>query len=123
YTAAFSAAAARFRRRSLYVVFTDLGEATIEQTVRPALAILVRRHLVVVASVRDPVIGGWAAGRVHVWASDAFRQAAAVSAIESRDRAAARLRSAGAIVLDAEPGQLAVQLVDTYLELKASGRL
>lgn len=123
YTSAFSAAAARFRRRSLYVVFTDLGEATIEQTVRPALAILVRRHLVVVAGVRDPVIAGWAAGGKHMWASDAFRQAAAVSAIESRDLAAARLRSAGAIVLDAEPGQLAVQLVDTYLELKASGRL
>jgi uncharacterized protein (DUF58 family) len=123
YTAAFSTAAARFRRRSLYIVFTELSEATVEQTVRPALAMLVRRHLVVVASVRDPAIGAWARGDDNEWASDAFRQAAAVSAIESRDRAAARLRSAGAIVVDAEPGHLAVDLVDTYLELKASGRL
>jgi uncharacterized protein (DUF58 family) len=123
YTAAFSAAAARFRRRSLYVVLTDLAEATVEQTVRPALAILVRRHVVVVASVRDPAVMRWATGGDREWPSDAFRQASAVAAIDSRDRAAARLRSAGAIVIDAEPGTLAVRLVDTYLELKAAGRL
>ena len=130
YLAAFSAAAARFRRRSLYVVFTDLTEATVEQTIRPALAVLVRRHVVVVASVRDPVIAGWARrpggtgdGAGPEWASDAYRQAAAVAAIDARERVAARLRSAGALVIDAEPGHLAVRLVDTYLELKASGRL
>ena len=32
-------------------------------------------------------------------------------------------RAAGAVVVDAAPGELATQLVDTYLELKASGRL
>lgn len=123
YLAAFSAAASRFRRRSLYVLFTDLAEATVEQTLRPALAVLVRRHVVLVASVRDPVIGAWTRGRDHEWPSQAYRQAAAVSALDARDRAAARLRSAGAMVIDAPPGQLAVTIVDAYLELKAAGRL
>ena len=35
----------------------------------------------------------------------------------------ARLRAAGAMVVDAAPGQLATELVDKYLEVKASGRL
>lgn len=123
YLAAFSAAAARFRRRSLFVVLTDLSESTVEQTIRPALALLLRRHVVVVGCVRDPVIGEWARPTDIEWASDAYRQAAAIGNLDARDRAAARLRSTGAIVVDAEPGQLALCLVDTYLELKAAGRL
>jgi uncharacterized protein (DUF58 family) len=123
YTSAFSSAAARFRRRSLYVVLTDLAAATVQQALLPALAILVRTHLVVVASVRDPIVTGWAHPDDVDWASEAYRQSAAISALDQRERAAALLRATGAIVVDAEPGQLAVRLVDTYLELKASGRL
>jgi len=123
YTAAFSYAAARFRRRSLYVVLTDLAEATVAQTLMPALRILVRTHLVVVAAVRDPVVDGWARSGGHEWASDVFRTAAAISAGHQRERAAAMLRSTGALVIDAVPGRLATDLVDTYLDLKASGRL
>jgi uncharacterized protein (DUF58 family) len=54
---------------------------------------------------------------------EAFREAAAVNQLYQRRRAVARLRAAGAIVVDAEPGRLAVELVDTYLAIKASGRL
>ncbi len=123
YQVAFEAASARFRRRSLYVVLTDLVEAVVEQALLPALPMLTRRHLVVVAAVRDPAVTAWADGGSHEWASDAYRQAAAVGALNQRARAVARLRAAGAVVVDAEPGRLAVDLVDTYLELKASGRL
>jgi uncharacterized protein (DUF58 family) len=123
YTAAFSYAAARFRRRSLYIVVTDLVEATVEQALLPALPILTRRHLVVVAGVQDPAIAAWAAGGVHQWPSEAFREAAAVASMSQRSRAVARLRAAGAVVVDAAPGRLGVELVDTYLALKASGRL
>ena len=123
YTAAFASAAARFRRRSLYVVLTDLAGATVQQALLPALPILVRTHLVVVASVRDPIVTGWARPRQVDWASEAYRQSAAVTTLDQRERAAAQLRAAGAIVVDADPGALAVRLVDTYLELKASGRL
>ncbi|MEO5901155.1 MAG: DUF58 domain-containing protein [Ilumatobacteraceae bacterium] len=123
YTAAFSAAAARFRRRSLYVVITDLVEAVVEEALLPALPILTRRHLVVVAAVQDPAVAAWATAGRPEWASDAFRQAAAISALAQRARAGARLRAAGAIVIDAAPGQLGIELVDTYLALKTSGRL
>jgi uncharacterized protein (DUF58 family) len=125
YTAAFSLAAGRFRRRALYLVLTDLADSTVEQSLVPALKILVRTHLVVIGAVRDPVVGSWARGdgSEKRWPSEAFRAAAAVAALQQRQRAAAQLRSAGAIVVDSEPGRLAVDLVDTYMTLKATGRL
>lgn len=123
YLAAFNYATARFRRRSLFIVLTDLVESAVEQALLPALPIITRRHLVVVAAVRDPAVLDWAAGGDHRWASEAYRQAAAVNLLHQRARAAARLRAAGAIVVDAAPGKLAAELVDKYLEVKASGRL
>lgn len=122
YTVAFSAAAARFRRRSLFVVLTDFSEATVEQSLLPALPILTRKHLVVIAGVYDPQVAEWASGGRHSWPSEVFRQAAAVASFDQRGRAAARLVSAGAVVIDAAPGDLAIRLVDTYVELKGSGR-
>ena len=123
YLSAFTYATARFRRRSLYVVLTDLVESAVEEAILPALPILCRRHLVVVAAVQDPLVQRWASGGRHDAPSDAFRQAAAISVLQQRRRSSARLAAAGAVVVDAEPGQLAGRLVDTYLELKASGRL
>ncbi len=123
YLAAFHYATARFRRRSLFIVLTDLVEAAVEQALLPALPIITRRHLVVVAAVQDPAVQQWAAGGDAQWASEAYREAAAVNALHQRARATARLRAAGAIVVDAAPGKLAAELVDKYLEVKASGRL
>ncbi len=123
YDVAFGYAAARFRRRSLYIVLTDLVEAVVEQALLPALPIITRRHLVVVAAVQDPAVQEWARGAAHEWPSEAYREAAAVSQLAQRARSVARLRAAGAVVVDAAPGRLATELVDTYLELKASGRL
>ena len=107
----------------MFIVLTDLVESAVEQALLPAMPIITRRHLVVVAAVQDPVVKAWADGAVHEWASEAYRQAAAVNLLQQRARARARLRAAGAVVIDAAPGQLAIELVDTYLELKASGRL
>ena len=134
YLPAFTYATARFRRRSLYVVLTDLVESVVEEAILPALPILCRRHLVVVAGVQDPALQAWAAGVSDggavggpgdggLAASDVYRQAAAIALLQQRRRSSARLAAAGAIVVDAPPGQLATEIVDTYLELKASGRL
>ncbi len=107
----------------MFIVLTDLVESAVEQALLPAIPIITRRHLVVVAAVQDPAVKAWADGSTHEWASEAYRQAAAVNILQQRARATARLRGAGAVVIDAAPGQLAIELVDTYLALKASGRL
>lgn len=124
YGPAFAYATAHIRRRALYVVLTDLTEAVVAEQLVPPLRTLVRTHLVLVAAVQDPIVAAWSR---DLAASDpvegAYRAAAAVSALEARRRAAAMLRSVGALVVDASPGRLATDVVDAYLELKATGRL
>jgi uncharacterized protein (DUF58 family) len=122
YRGAFTHALARFRRRSLIVLFTDLVEQAVGESLLPALPLLVRHHIVLIAAVRDPDVVRWASAPPDD-AADAYRATAATLALTERDRATARLRGLGAIVLDAAPGQLAPQLADTYLDLKARGGL
>ncbi len=119
---AFTEALARFRRRSMFVVLTDLNEQAVLETLLPALPLLLRRHLVVVGSVRDPEVERWAAATPPE-ATLAYRKAAAVAALDERHRLAGRLRGLGVIVVDAPPGAFAPALGDAYLDAKASGRL
>ncbi len=105
---------ARHRRTTTVVIATDLAEATVSQTLLPALPIALRDSRVMVLAVRDPEVEGWA----DAPADDdeaAFLRAAATSALDERARLAARLRGLGVTVVDAPPGQLAGRLVDAYL--------
>jgi uncharacterized protein (DUF58 family) len=106
----------------MLVIFTELVEQAVGESLLPALPLIVRNHVVVVASVRDPDVVHWADGEAAD-ASAAFRKASAVSALEERRRATARLQGLGATVVDAPPGQLAPRLADAYLKVKATGRL
>jgi uncharacterized protein (DUF58 family) len=122
YRAAFATTLARFRRRTMLVVLTELVEQAVTETLLPALPLIARDHLVVVASVADPEVRRWATSS-PVEAGAAYRKAAATAALADRRRAVARLRGLGAVVVDAPPGRLAPELADTYLRVKATGRL
>lgn len=122
YGAAFTATLARFRRRSLLIVMSDLAEQALDESLFPALPLVLRSHLLVVGAVTDPTVTGWAAGPAADTGA-VYRKAAAVRAGTERRRVAARLRSAGVTVVDAEPGRLAPLLADAYLRFKATGRL
>lgn len=122
YSLAFTTAMARFRRRSLLVVLSDLAEQAIEETLLPALPLVTRDHLVVVAGVQDPEVIGWLHRRPDT-TEDAYRAAAAAAAMEERRRLVVRLRGLGTTVVDAPPGRLAPALADAYLKVKATGRL
>lgn len=120
--AAFAHTLARFRRRTTLVVCTDLTEATVSETLLPALPLVLRDHLVVVVAVTDPEVAAWSTDAVHD-DDGVYRRAAATSALEERARLAARLRGLGAVVVDAPPGELSGRLVDTYLAARWGGRL
>lgn len=122
YHGAFAHTVARFRRRSLLVLLTDLGSGAVADTLLPALPILLRRHLVVVAGVDDPALVARTTspppdlGAVH-------RTAAALRLSEARAATIDALRARGAAVVSGAPDQLAGRLVDHYLDVKATGRL
>lgn len=122
YAAAFVATLSRFHRRALLVVVTELAEQAISATLLPALPLVARRHLVLVAGVRDPAVEDWAR-LAPDQAGQAYRKVAALEALESRHRAAGRLRALGATVVDEPPGRLAPAVTDAYLRVKAGGRL
>jgi uncharacterized protein (DUF58 family) len=122
YRGAFAETLTRFRRRAMLVVLTELAEQAVAETLLPALPLIARDHLVVVASVADPEVRGWASA-TPVEPGAAYRKAAAVAALADRRRTVARLRGLGAVVVDAPPGRLAPDLADAYLRVKATGRL
>lgn len=123
YRSAFSHTLARFRRRSLLVLLTELAEQSAEQFLLPAMPVLARSHVVVVAAVTDPDVARWATEPADGDEDVVWRRAAAIAALDERRRVADRLRTLGATVIDAAPGQLAPRLGDAYLEVKAVGRL
>ena len=118
----FAQALARFPRRALVVVSTELADESLAETLLPALPIILRDHVVVVAAVSDPAVLRWARQPADD-AGDAYRRAAAVEALDRRRLLVARLRTMGATVVDAPPGELASRLADAYLDVKATGRL
>jgi uncharacterized protein (DUF58 family) len=122
YRGAFAATLSRFRRRTMLVVLTELAEQAVTQSLVPALPLIARDHLMMVASVTDPEVSQWATSS-PLEAGAAYRKAAATAALADRRRTVARLRGLGAVVVDAPPRRLAPDLADAYLKVKATGRL
>jgi uncharacterized protein (DUF58 family) len=116
-----AAVLARAPRRSLVVLLTGLDAAGIEEELLPALPVLVRRHTVVLAAVADPRVAELAGGRGEP--ALVYGAAAAEQARLERRRSTEVLRRHGVEVVDAPPEQLPPALADTYLALKAAGRL
>lgn len=121
-TVALRATLQRFRRRALLVVCTELAPGSVAETLLPALPLAVRDHLVLVAAARDPALDALARA-TPADAVQAHRQAAAADALAARRRLAARLRAAGAGVVDEPPGRLAGAIADAYVARKQRGRL
>jgi uncharacterized protein (DUF58 family) len=109
------------RQRSLVVLLTDLNPAAVEEGLLPRIPALAARHQLLVAAVADPRLDEMAAGRAT--AEAVYAAAAAERARSERERTAALLRGYGAQVVDAPPDRLPAALADTYLSLKAGGRL
>jgi uncharacterized protein (DUF58 family) len=122
YRGAFTTTVARFRRRALLVVLTDLVEQAVAETLLPALPIVTRNHLVLVGAVTDPEVVDWAESPAED-AEAVYRRAAAIGALEERRRTVRRLRAAGATVVDCPPDRLSAELADAYLRIKATSRL
>jgi uncharacterized protein (DUF58 family) len=110
----------RLKRRSLIVVLSNLRDED-EETLLPALALLERKHLVLFANLRESALDRARTEPVRDL-EGALRYGA--GAVYERDREAAlqKVRTSGAMLLETLPEQLAVSLVNRYLDLKRSGR-
>jgi uncharacterized protein (DUF58 family) len=119
--AVVSQALMRLRRRALVVLFTSIEPAVVLEGLLPALAPLIRRHVVVVANVADPAVDDLRRDRSD--AAAVYAAAAAEAADNDRRTMTWALRRRGVVVSEAPPQTFASHVVDTYLDLKAAGRL
>lgn len=124
-TSDFTEAARRLmhycHRRALVVLVTRLQPDDSDDLLA-ALRLLRRRHLVLVADMRLPSLAKIPQHRVEDF-EDALLVAGDARFEEERQALYARLRHAGALVVDATPAQLPGRLNATYLALKQAGRL
>ena len=111
----------RIRRRALVVLMTDLNASALDEGLMAVLPQLSTKHQVLIAAVADPRVEQLAAGRAD--AAQIYDAAAAERARNDRRAIASRLRRSGVDVVDAAPEELAPELADHYLAMKASGRL
>lgn len=121
----YVAAAARVRalqsRRSLIVLVTNQRDDD-EEELRPALALLRKRHLVLLASLRETSVERFVEAPLDSLDA-AVRHCAALDYFQARRRALERLRGAGTLTLDVAPARLPVALAEKYLDIKRAGRL
>jgi uncharacterized protein (DUF58 family) len=110
------------RRRSLVVWITDLAEAAMTPEVIEAAARLLPRHLVLFVVIGQPDLQ-LAASRRPASASEMYQTSAAQEVIHRRDLLLARLRERGALAVEADSGDLAPTLVNSYLEIKQKSQL
>ncbi len=103
----------RVRRRSLIVLVTALTDGVNAEAVRALATGLGRRHVVLVAWLRDPAVDDMAYG------DNALEAAAAAEWLAQRESTLRTLRAAGVLVADQPLGALTGALVDRYLEIKA----
>jgi uncharacterized protein (DUF58 family) len=114
---------AAFRRvegskRAFVLILTDLLEPVAVRSLADAVPVLTRRHIVVVASPADPGLRAMATAPPER-DEDVARVVAAAAVEEAREAAAARVRAAGAGVVDAPRAALARACVAAYLRAKA----
>jgi uncharacterized protein (DUF58 family) len=106
---------------ALVVLLTSIDAPGASRGLLAMLPQLTRRHTVVVASVSDPDVLAAVGEREDT--EEVYRAAAAERALLDAARVAAAIRQSGAEVVTGAPAELPPALADTYLALKAAGRL
>ena len=121
YLAAAESLVTRFRRRSLVVLVTNLRDED-DDTLAPAMALLRKRHQVLLASLRERALDEALAAPVRGF-EGALLHASVHHYLAERKGALDRLAAHGVPALDLLPEQLPLALVNRYLALKRGGEL
>ncbi|HEV7950307.1 MAG TPA: DUF58 domain-containing protein [Glaciihabitans sp.] len=108
-------------QRSLVILATTIDAPGTSHGLLAVLPQLTHKHTVVVSSVTDPTVASAAHERSD--RTEVYRAAAAERALLDIARVSAAIRQSGAEVVTGAPADLPPALADTYIALKAAGRL
>jgi uncharacterized protein (DUF58 family) len=109
------------RRRALVVILTNSRNEESGDLLKAA-KLLSRRHLVVIADLREQALDRTLQQPVHNLQTALMFQGV-VDYLSVRREAHEALSYQGSLIIDSEPRKLAINLVNAYLDVKASGRL
>ena len=122
YSRAFQYFQQNCKRRSLVIILTDLVDRDASAELLAHTATLLPRHLPLIVTIGDKDLRSLVAQTPRE-VSDIYKQSVAEELLQQREEALARITELGGLVLDVPAGQLALQLVNKYLEVKERGLL
>ncbi len=122
YRVAFAYAEQRLRRRALVIAFTEIVDADASRALVAMLSRLATRHVAVCATMRDPVIDDMA-GLRPAGSAEVYRRAVALTLDERRRATLEVLKARGVVPIDVQADRLTPDVINTYLDLKARGRV
>lgn len=111
----------RQTKRALVILLTNVRDEDADELL-PAIRLLQKRHLVLLASMREKSIDNILHSEIHNY-DDAIKYAATNQYLASRTKMHGKIEQSGALFMDVNPDQLAINIVNRYLEIKTSGRL
>jgi uncharacterized protein (DUF58 family) len=111
----------RVRKRALVVLLSNVRDEDATE-LATSLRVLGQRHFVLLASLRETALRDALRAPIRSL-DDALRASAVHLYLEQRRRALRGLARNGALLLDSEPQELPVRLVNGYLDVKAAGVL
>ena len=108
-------------KRSLIVLLTNVRDEDANELL-PALKLLQKRHLVLLASMREKSLDNMLEAPIQTY-DDAIKYASTNYYLESRRKMHGRFEQSGVLFMDVNPDQLAINIVNRYLDIKTSGVL
>lgn len=124
YAAAFRTLATRHRKRSLFVIFTDVIDVRASQALIAHATRGAARHLPLVVALRNDALVAAAApasDEATMTTERLYERAAAEELLSAREAALHAMRQAGVSVVDVSPTAMTAAVVNRYLELKGRG--
>jgi len=109
-------------RRSLIVLLSDIVDVDTTSRFRTSLARLAKNHVLLFAALRTPLLEQV----VHRQVSSLLhgsRQAVAFELLKQRQKALHTLRHSGVHVLDVEPSELTIPLINEFIDLRSQNLL
>ena len=110
------------RRRGLIVWITEMADSAGRPELVTAAAELVRQHLVVLVLLQHPELDALAAHKPATQ-EEMYRAAAAQEMLERRRETMAQLRRQGVLIVETTAGEVGINAISKYLEVKAQGLL
>lgn len=121
YSQAASDLLVKHKKRALVILISNVRDEDADDLL-PALRVLKKRHLVLLASMREAVLDTAAEKTVKTF-DDAIQYASLKHYLQYRKQAFDALQEANVLSIDVQPAELSVELINQYLSIKGSGVL